>query len=444
MQEPVTASVNKTASIATATPVADDVDIQYSIDIKDLSKRFTRRTLSSRAGYTTLKSALLGIFGVRNKAQVQYTTAVKDLTVRVPRGSSVGIIGRNGSGKSSLLKLITGIYKPDAGSVLVEGRIAALIELGAGFHPDFTGRENLFLAGAMHGLSRAEVRRLIPDIVRFAELEDVIDDPVRTYSSGMFMRLGFSLAVHIEPEILIVDEVLAVGDAGFVAKCKDRISALRKAGKTLLLVSHDLDAVERWCDEVVWLDKGVVKDRGEPRRVIDRYRQFLEAGQEAELVALEQEMDDFQRADGGSPVEEKRWGSREIEITDVALRSGTGDSHRLFHPEDALHIEIAYARREALPDLVFGIAIHRNDGVLVHGTNTEIEKIKISELAEKGTVRYEIKRLALLEGAYSIDVAVHSAEGYPYDYRKEVVDFVVRSPIQHVGVFNPEHTWKIE
>ena len=210
--------------------------VDYVVDIVGLSKSFQRKT-RSKGSYTTLKSSLLNLFRFKQPSvtsEIPVTHAIKDLTMRIPRGSSIGLIGRNGSGKSTFLKLVTGIYKPTAGHVSVLGRVAALIGLGAGFHPDFTGRENLMLAGVMHGLSREQVLERLDDIVSFAELEDVIDDPVRTYSSGMFMRLGFSVAVHTDPDILLVDEVLAVGDAGFVAKCKDRIGELRKQGKTLI------------------------------------------------------------------------------------------------------------------------------------------------------------------------------------------------------------------
>ena len=229
--------------------------VQYAIDIVGLEKSFKRQTLS-RGGYTTLKSSLFGLFRRAGREQPAVTRAVAGLTMRVPQGASIGVIGRNGSGKSTLLKLITGIYKPTKGRISVNGRVAALIELGAGFHPDFTGRENLMLAGIMMGLSRTEIESRFDEIVEFAGLRDVIDDPVRTYSSGMFMRLGFSVAVHTDPDVLLIDEVLAVGDAAFIRKCKERVSELRHSGKTLLLVSHDLEAVERWCDEVVWLHKG--------------------------------------------------------------------------------------------------------------------------------------------------------------------------------------------
>lgn len=417
--------------------------VEYSVDIVSLCKKFRRHTLAKR-GYTTLKSSLLRFFRPVRPSSDTFTHVLRDLTMRIPRGSSVGVIGRNGSGKSTLLKLITGIYKPDSGKISVNGRIAALIELGAGFHPDFTGRENLYLGGTMHGLTRQEIDKRFDEIVHFAELEHVIDDPVRTYSSGMYMRLGFSLAVHTDPDILIVDEVLAVGDAAFVSKCKEKIGDLRRDGKTLILVTHDLEAVELWCDEALWLNDGIVMERGDPRRVIDAYRQHVEKGEEAELQEeqrihhVEEEMGS---ARGDEP-EVSRWGSREIEITKVSLLDGKGESRLLFHPEDSVRVEIEYQVNEVVENYVFGIGFNRTDGLVIHGSNTDIEKVATPPLLKRGTVSYDMKRLGLLDGTYTLDVAVHSVEGYPYDYHKGAVKFAVRWPLRQAGVFLPEHTWR--
>lgn len=426
-------------------PVSTTRPIDYSIDIVNLSKRFKRKTLKS--GYTTIKSSLLNFWRKDDGGQENHTTVIDGLTMRIPKGASVGVIGKNGSGKSTLLKLITGIYKPDTGSISVKGRIAALIELGAGFHPDFSGRENLYLGGVMHGLSKKEIDERFKDIVEFAELEHVIDDPVRTYSSGMFMRLGFSLAVHTDPDVLIVDEVLAVGDARFVSKCKDKVSDLRREGKTLILVTHDLEAVELWCDEALWLNDGIVRDRGDPRRVIDHYRQFVEKGEELDL--FENQNPERAAIDQGEPgnvdtLEFQRWGSREIEITKVRLLDKHSAEKLLFHPEDEAIIEIGYLVNEAVEDMVFGIGINRTDGLVVHGSNTDIEKIEVSTLTGSGVIRYRLKRIGLLDGSYTLDVAAHRKDGYPYDYHKSVVRFAVRWPLRQAGVYLPEHSWEVQ
>jgi ABC-type glutathione transport system ATPase component len=303
----------------------------------------------------------------------------------------------------------------------------------------------------MHGLSREEVRDRFDEIVKFAELEHVIDDPVRTYSSGMFMRLGFSIAIHTDPDILLVDEVLAVGDAGFVAKCKDRIAELRRNGKTLVLVTHDLDACERWCDEVIWLHQGEVKDRGHPRRVIDAYRQFIEKQEESALLeeepiveaqpVQEDVVEAIVESPQEDPVKDARWGSREIEISSISLLGEEGVEKRVYHSDDAMRVRISYTVHSVQDDAVFGIGITRGDGLGVFGTNTDIDRIKVPALKGAGSVECEIPRLGLVEGSYSLDVAVHRSDGYPFDYHKEALHFSVRSERREVGVASVPHQW---
>lgn len=429
-------------------------DLSYAIDIVGLNKSFLRR--SAKKGYSSIKSHLLSLISSKAKKlkndPATITTAISDLTLRIPKGSSVGLIGRNGSGKSTFLKLLTGIYQPDSGHIKIGGKIAALIELGAGFHPDFTGRENVMLGGAMQGLTKKQVLERFDDIVSFAELEHVIDDPVRTYSSGMFMRLGFSLAVHTDPDILLVDEVLAVGDAGFVKKCKDRIAQMRQAGKTLVLVTHDLDSVERWCDEAIWLHEGVVRERGEPRRVIDAYRSFLEGKESDELkkentagakeeLALTQSVD-TQLPEDSRKHEHARWGSREIEITKVSFNAKKAPGSLVVHPHDPVDITISYKINEKVTDYVFGIGIHRADGLMMFGTNTDIEKVQIPLSETDGAITFKASRLGFLEGKYTLDVAVHRTDGYPFDYRKNVIAFSVQTSQRFVGVSLPEYTWE--
>lgn len=433
-------------SNAIAAPEADlssrKPALDYVVDIVGLAKSFQRKT-KAKGSYTTLKSSLLSLFR-RHRApsneNALTTHAIKDLTLRIPRGASIGLIGRNGSGKSTFLKLVTGIYKPTWGSISVQGRVAALIELGAGFHPDFTGRENLMLAGVMHGLTREQVLARFDDIVKFAELEEVIDDPVRTFSSGMFMRLGFSVAVHTDPDILLVDEVLAVGDAGFVAKCKDKIAELRKEGKTLILVTHDLEAVERWCDEAIWLHQGEVKDRGFPRRVIDAYRHFIEKGEESELLLAEHQQHSSHATTNALP-ESSRWGSREIEITSVELVADGTEAKRVFHPNDSMRIRVSYRVHAQQQDVVLGIGINRADGLNVFGTNTAIDRVALPQLTATGVLECEIGRLGILDGSYTLDVAIHRADGYPFDYQQGAIHFSIRSDNRVVGVISPERRW---
>ena len=311
-----------------------------AVELRSVTKLYRRH--SHRKQFATLKSALLSGSLVRDLRPEETFTAVKDVSFTVPNGSVFGIIGRNGSGKSTLLKLIAGITKPTSGELTVDGRISALIELGAGFHPEISGRENVFINGVMLGLTKREISQRFDEIVEFAELEEFIDAPVKNYSSGMYMRLGFAVAVHVDPSILIVDEVLAVGDEGFSLKCLDKFAEFKRRGKTILLVTHGLETVNRFCDEAVWLDEGVVRGLGDPRRVVDQYLTDVAAGEEELLSAEDQKKleavdhpDTSNESTGDALTDEEpppdmfrasegRWGSGDARITEVTLEGEHG------------------------------------------------------------------------------------------------------------------------
>src|SRR5205085_3655707 len=235
--------------------------------------------------FATLKSALLQRSILRDLRPNETFPALEDVSFSVPKGSTFGVIGKNGSGKSTALKLVAGITKPTSGTVQVRGRVSALIELGAGFHPEISGRENVFINGIMLGLTKREIHDRFDDIVEFAELREFIDAPVKTYSSGMYMRLGFAVAIHVDPDVLLVDEVLAVGDEGFTHKCLDKFAEFRRRGRTILLVTHSLGLVERFCDEAVWLDGGRLQGDGDPKRVVGAYLAAVEKGEEVLLAS---------------------------------------------------------------------------------------------------------------------------------------------------------------
>jgi lipopolysaccharide transport system ATP-binding protein len=259
-----------------------------AIVLRQVSKHFKKRTI--RHEYTTLKSELVRLFKRKPKKPLptQLIPAVNDVDLTVPAGSTFGLIGRNGSGKSTLLKLITGIYTPSSGTIEVHGRISALLDLGAGFHPDFSGRENILINGIILGLSRKQIKEKTPEIIEFSELGDFVDEPVRVYSSGMYMRLAFSVATHVDPDILILDEILAVGDEHFAHKSRAKMDEFKKRGKTIVLVTHDLGTVKSWCDRAAWIDGGRVHAVGQPGLVIAQYREAVslqEAGQKAPVPA---------------------------------------------------------------------------------------------------------------------------------------------------------------
>ena len=381
----------------------------------------------------------------------------------VPKGSTYGVIGRNGSGKSTALKLVAGITKPTSGTVRVAGRISALIELGAGFHPEISGRENVFINGIMLGLSKRQIQERFEEIVDFAELQEFIDAPVKTYSSGMYMRLGFAVAIHVDPDVLLVDEVLAVGDEGFTHKCLDKFAEFRRRGRTILLVTHSLNLVERFCDDALWLDSGQAKAHGDPKRVVGAYLTAVEhtedqllaettakAVEEASREGVEQEGRDRQETLGGQPSDptsnmfqatEGRWGSREVEITDVAFLDTTGEPSFVFHSGDAMSIRMKVRAEHQIDDFVFGVGLFNADGVCCYGTNTFLEELNPDELSGDAEATFAIESLDLVEGTYKLDVAVHKRDGFPYDYHRLLYTFRVKSRTHDAGIYRPRHRW---
>src|SRR5580692_7298019 len=279
-----------------------------AIQLTNLSKIYRRY---GGRQFSTLKSALLQRSILRDLQPSETFNALQDVSFTVPKGSTYGVMGRNGSGKSTALKLVAGITKPTTGTVRVEGLISALIELGAGFHPEISGRENVFINGIMLGLTKREIQARFDEIVDFAELREFIDAPVKTYSSGMYMRLGFAVAINVNPDVLLVDEVLAVGDEGFTHKCLDKFAEFKRRGKTILLVTHSLGLVERLCDEALWLDSGKVRGAGDPKRVVGAYLTDVERSEEKELAAEDAKMTDeaSTAAPSGSAADRSREGA---------------------------------------------------------------------------------------------------------------------------------------
>ncbi len=413
--------------------------------------------------FATLKSAILSGTLVSELRADETFQALSDVSFEVPRGCTFGLIGRNGSGKSTMLKCVAGITKPTSGTVKVDGRISALIELGAGFHPEISGRENIFINGIMLGLSKKEITRRFEEIVEFAELEDFIDAPVKTYSSGMYMRLGFAVAIHVDPDVLLVDEVLAVGDAGFTHKCLDKFGEFRRRGKTILLVTHSLGLIERFCDEALWLDGGTVRATGDPRRVVGAYITAVEKSEEQQLAAADARARGSAEAApapeastalpqgpveaGGQPddmfrVTEGRWGSREIEIAGVTLLGADGHPAHVFHSGERMAIRLDVRAPRRLTDFVFGIGLFSAEGVCCYGTNTDLEQFVSDAIEGDGTVTFSIDSLDLTEGTYKLDVAVHRRDGVPYDYHRLLYTFRVKSRTKDVGIYRPPHRWE--
>jgi len=421
--------------------------------------------------FATLKSALLNRSILRELNPRETFAAVRNLSFSVPAGSTFGVMGRNGSGKSTALKLVAGITKPTSGAVSVQGRISALIELGAGFHPEISGRENVYINGIMLGLSRREIEKRFDQIVEFSELEKIIDAPVKNYSSGEYMRLGFSVAIHVDPDVLLVDEVLAVGDEGFTHKCLDKFAEFKRKGRTILLVTHTLDLIDRFCDEAIWLDAGEKRAEGDPRRVVSTYLSAVASGEEAQLAADDAKAKRAvgERADAGPqdsaaaadvPAQEAaeldaaaagpenmfekvegRWGTRELEITGVELLGPDGKPAHVFQSGEPMSILLRVAAKEPVHDYVFGVGLFNAEGVCCYGTNTDLEEYEAAPFFGEGEVRFVIGGLDLVPGTYKLDVAAHKKDGYSYDYHRLLYTFRVKSRLHDTGIYRPRHTW---
>lgn len=348
-------------------------------------------------------------------------TALDGISLDIYKGETFGVIGENGAGKSTILKLFANILKPTSGQVIVKGRTAALIELGAGFHPEISGEENIIINGIILGLKKKEIKKLIPQIVEFAELKDFIKEPVKVYSSGMYARLGFAIAIFVNAPILLVDEVLAVGDEHFSKKCISKIRQLQKEGKTIVFVSHDLPLISDICHRVCLLEKGKIKHIGNPDETINIYKSNIE------VEPLKEE-------------EILRYGNKRVIIEKILLKKDEVETNELESSNKAT-FEIHFKNMVGEKDLVFGIAFFKEDGNLIYGTNTNIDRFTINSDTKEGVISFELPSLSLTSGNYYIDIAIHSSTGVPYDYWKKCFYFKVISKIQDVGGFRPNHRW---
>jgi ABC-type polysaccharide/polyol phosphate transport system ATPase subunit len=403
--------------------------------VKNVEKFYKK--YSHKHKFLTLKSALVSGTIFKDLKQDEKFAALKGVSFQVPEGKTVSIIGENGSGKSTLLKILSGISRPTFGEIETRGRISALIELGAGFHPEISGRENIFINGIILGLTKKKIQEKLEDIIRFAELEEFIDNPVKSYSSGMYMRLGFSIAINVDPDILLIDEVLAVGDASFVPKCLDKINEFKRNGKTIIFVSHDLSTVDRISDEIIWLKEGKIEMQGYPKRVIDAYLEYIgkKDVDKAEIQHKEEEEE-------GEKDEEKRWGSREIEINNVKMIDAKGKEKYIFEDDEPFSIEFDVTANQEETDFVFGVGIYNSEGVHCYGTNTFIEDYKSRSISGKGKIKISIPALNLINGSYFLNVAAHKRDGYPFDYHHFQYTFRVTSIHRDVGITRIPHQWE--
>ena len=411
-----------------------------AIVIEDVTKHFRKSTVQRH--HTTFKTELIRwVRRQRRTLPQNFIQSLNGVTLRIPQGTTTGLIGRNGAGKSTLLKIITGIYTPTSGKVEVNGRISALLDLGAGFHPDFSGRENILINGIILGMSRAEIRARMQTIIDFSELGDFIDEPVRTYSSGMYMRLAFSVATHVDPNILLIDEILAVGDEHFSRKSRAKMNEFKKTGKTIVLVTHDLSTVETWCDQAAWIDGGRIRSVGVPRDVVAQYRDAVELGEAGVANSAP-----ANPAVGVTPASPSANGQAHfaLHLKHVQLLDQVGCEAPTLDPNHCLDLAIEFEAPETLVDVGFTIRIYHSDGMQVFGTNSFIESVDLpTPLPRAGVVRFTIERLGLAAGTYSMDVTAHNRAGVDYDSNRGVCSFKVSSKMQGTGVARPTHRWSV-
>jgi len=450
------------------------------IEVADVSKCFRMRPDRPRS----FQDLAVNLFRKRpHSVRDELFWALRDVSFGVNAGETLGIIGANGSGKSTCLKLLTRIIEPTSGDIRVNGRVAALLELGTGFHPELTGRENVFLNGSVLGLHRRQMASRLNDIISFAELERFIDIPVKFYSSGMYVRLAFATAINVSADILLVDEVLAVGDQSFQEKCLEHINEMKSRGITIVLVTHSLDAVRSLCSRAIWLDDGVLrqdgltdmvvarylehvrtKDEGEARliREAERSASALEATQHPRPKTRGKSADQATSGSSSSPPQtpprteqgasvdpvarhKGRWGSREAEIRDVRFYDREGRERLLLATGEPMSVVISYIAHERIETPVFGLAIYRNDGLHIGGSNTFLAKCALAYIEGAGEVHYIVETLPLLEGTYYLTAAIHNTtDTRVYDYQEFAYRFRVHlgSVAERYGtIYIPAH-WK--
>ncbi len=404
-----------------------------AIEVKHLHKTF-RIPHEKR---TTLFETLTGAFKPPTYETFQ---ALNDINFTVEEGEALGIIGENGSGKSTLLKIIANIMRPSSGKVTSLKKLTPFLELGVGFQSDLTAAENIKIYATIMGMQKREINDKLDDILEFAGLENFRDAKLKNFSSGMQVRLAFSTAIQTDPEILLMDEVLAVGDMEFQQKCLDVLSQYRKDGVTIVFVSHDLGAVRRFCDRTLLLNKGEQIAIGDTGDVIDRY--VYGGGEEAPTSGSQSESE-VHESEVKSEDKTPRWGDKTVEVTNVEFYDKFGNKGSRFNSFDPMTIRIFYNAHNKVSDPIFGIALYSENGENLFGTNTEIKNIEIDILEGKGHVDLIIERIPMIIGRFLLTVAVHTHDQKPYDWHDKQYSFDVIPTCRDIGLFDVPCSWKI-
>ena len=403
-----------------------------AIEVRNVTKSF-KVYLDKGA---QLKERLL----FRKRSRYEERKVLRGISFDVKRGEAIGLIGHNGCGKSTTLKLLTRIMYPDEGTIKLKGRVSSLIELGAGFHPDMSGRENIYTNAAIFGLTKKEIDARINEIVEFSELAEFIDNPVRTYSSGMYMRLAFSVAINVDADVLLIDEILAVGDANFQTKCFNKLKEIKAQGTTIVIVSHALGQIEQICDRAIWIHEGLIRAEGPPKEIDLEYLDYMSRKMQEKNKSEEDSSDTEPSEDEAG----KRWGSGEVRIRKVRSFSADGSEQNVFRTGEDIRLTIDYTVKKPVKDAVFGFGVFDMNGVQCYGTNTRIDKQPDINISESGTAEILLRNVELLGGEYNIDIAIEQGEGIPIDYFRQAYRIQIISALGDVGVSRIEHTWKLK
>ena len=403
------------------------------IEVKDVTKSF--KVYLDKG--SQLKERLL----FRKRSRYEERKVLRGISFSVKKGEAIGLIGHNGCGKSTTLKLLTRIMYPDSGSIKMQGRVSSLIELGAGFHPDMSGRENIYTNAAIFGLNKKEIDSRIQSIIDFSELKDFIDNPVRTYSSGMYMRLAFSVAINVDADILLIDEILAVGDANFQSKCFNKLREIKSQGTTIVIVSHSLGQIEQICDRSIWIHEGLIKAEGPPKEIDLEYLDYMSR-------KIQDRNKKSEEADGTEePAENKdgkRWGSGEARIKRIRSFASDGTEQSVFRVGEDIRLVVDYTVKKPVQDAVIGFGIFDMNGVQCYGTNTRIDKLPELTLTKDGTAEITMKNVQLLSGEYMIDIAIEQGEGIPVDYYRQAYKIQMLSAYGDAGIARVDHTWNLQ
>lgn len=408
-----------------------------AIEVKDITKSF--KVYLDRSN--NIKDFIIH----RNRRRYENREVLKGISFDVKKGEAIGLIGRNGCGKSTTLKLLTRIMYPDTGSIEIKGRVSSLIELGAGFHPDMSGRENIYINASIFGLGKKEIDRRVDDIIEFSELGDYIDNPVRTYSSGMYMRLAFSVAINVDAEVLLIDEILAVGDTNFQEKCFKKMKEIKDKGTTIVIVSHSLGQIEAICDRSIWIEKGMIKAEGDTRKVHREYLEYMGAEknkQNAENDKKKQEEQQSEEAAEEAGKQNKREGNQKVTFQSIRVLNNNFEEQQQFNMGDDILIEATYKVNEPIQDAYFAIDIIREyDYIYCYATNTKFEPGEPVNISEDGKVLFRLKNVLLMEHKYFIDFILKEHTTEVIDIARHAVEFDILPTLPGGAITYIEHDW---